>query len=428
MIGTHTITVAGADVTCLVDEAAIRYGRTDATGQPEASTTTINIDLTDDVLPAYVEIGAPVEISTTLAGTTYPRFAGTLTDIALAWDDAGTDTPNSGAAMLIATSALANLGRIVVGDAPFPQELDGARVARVLTLAGITPAPGETDPGTVQILPRDIDSTDALTVINDTATSAMGLLWETPDGAILYADSEHRRNAFIDLELDACDVLVTPTWSRNLAGLVNKVSIGYGPPPDEGEQARFIDDNPASIAKFNLYNYTTTTELATLGDAIALAGSLLARNSFPVWVMPDLPVDVAGLDPADTATLLGLTMHSLISLTGLPAIGTAPTTAALWVEGWSERLTHGDHEIEISVSGYCRTAPAPRWEDIDPTLTWNAAAGTWDEAVCIGPQIPGDTWGDIPASTRWDAVPAGITWDTWAPVGRSTLDPVREAA
>jgi len=418
MIGEHVVTVDGNDLSCLVDQCAIRYGRDDTDGQPEAASATVDVDLGDTVMPAYVEIGAAVIIETWLDGTAYRRFTGLITDVSMGWDDEGSNTPDAGIAQLIAVSPLAMLGRRVVGDAPFPQELDGARVTRVLNLAGVFPDPAESDPGTVQILPRDIDSQDALAVIGDTAASAAGILWEKPDGTILYADSEHRRNALFDISLDACDVLVTPTWQRNLSGLVNKVSVGYGIEPEGGgDQPRYLAQNDVSIARFGLYNYTSATELAALADAQALGGLLLARNSLPVWVMPDLPLDVKGLSAEQTATLLGLMMHSLISLTGLPAIGNAPTTAALWVEGWQETLAHGIHEIELSVSGYCRTAPAPRWDDVDPALTWDQARGTWDEAVCFGPQVPGDTWADVPASLRWDAVPAGITWDTYTGEG-----------
>lgn len=427
MIGEHVVTIADTDVSCLIDQAAIRYGREDAEGQPEAASATIDFDLTDTVLPAYVEIGADVIIETTVAATTVRRFTGVVTDINMGWDDAGESTPNAGLAQVIAVSGLAMLGRRVVGDEPWPQELDGARVTRVLNLAGIVPDPTRTDPGTVQVNPRDVDSSDALGVIADTAASAAGILWERLNGEILYADSEHRRNAFIDLVLDACDVLVTPTWQRDLSGLINKVSIGYGVEAEGSEQPRYVAESPESIARYGLYNYTSTTDLAGLADAQALAGLLLARNSFPVWVMTSLPLDVAALTPDETLTLLGLEMHGLIQLTGLPIVGAAPTTAALWVEGWQETLAYGVHDIELSVSGYCRTAPAPRWDDVDPAMTWNTARGTWNDAVCMGPQIPGDTWADVPASTRWNTVPAGITWDAWEPVSESLTD-AREAA
>ena len=112
---------------------------------------------------------------------------------------------------VIATGALADLGRRVVGDTPWPQRTDGARVAAVMSAAGITLNPATSDPGTVQILPRDVDSQPALDVAASTATDAGGLVWTTRDGEIRYADANHRRNAVPALNLDACDVEVTPS-------------------------------------------------------------------------------------------------------------------------------------------------------------------------------------------------------------------------
>ena len=54
------------------------------------------------------------------------------------WDDAGEGTPDRPVAQVIAAATLADLGRRVVGAAPFPQELDGARVAAVMAAAGVT--------------------------------------------------------------------------------------------------------------------------------------------------------------------------------------------------------------------------------------------------------------------------------------------------
>jgi hypothetical protein len=241
----------------------------------------------------------------------------------------------------------------------------------------------------------------------------MGIVWETRTGEVRYADSEHRRGTPIALRLDACDVLVTPQWRRTTDGLCNKVSIGYGVPPEEGEQPRYEASNAGSVAKYGRYELSTSTELANLADAQAMGLLVLTRNSSPVWVMSELPLDVKGLSEADTATLLGLDMHGLIELTGLPSAGTAPTTAALWVEGWSESLGWGEHEITLTVSGYCRTVPAPRWNDIDPELLWDGTPGTWDDATCLGPPVSHGRWDDVPASTRWDLLPPAMTWDTW---------------
>ena len=135
---------------------------------------------------------------------------------------------------------LADLGRRVVGDVPWPQELDGARVARIMAAADVSLDPSYSDPGTVQVLPRDVDSQAALAIAQACATSASGLVWHTRTGEVRYADAEHRRGASPALQLNACDILVTPTWRRSSEGLVNLVSIGYGVAPEGGEQPRYV--------------------------------------------------------------------------------------------------------------------------------------------------------------------------------------------
>jgi hypothetical protein len=426
MIGYHIVNVsppggAAVDITCLAESVTIHHGRDDTTGQPEASTATIDVSWAqgaDPSPPPALEIGATLTVDTEFppgSGTLFRRFAGRVTDISYAWDDAGEDTPFLPIGAVTAAGYMSDLARRVVGDAPFPQELDGARVSRVLALAGVILNPGTSDPGTAQILPRDIDSQPALDVAHDAAESAGGIVWETRAGEIRYADAEHRRGVPVGLAIDACDVLVTPTWSRTTAGLINSVSLGYGATPEEGEQPRLTDKRQDSIDRFGWYEFSQTTALAALADAQAMMSLILTRNSSPVWIFTDLPLDMPGLDPDRTAVVLGLDMHALIAVTGLPAAGGAPTTANLWVEGWTETLAAGLHEINISVSGYCRTAPPPRWDDLAPAWTWDTMAAdmTWDKAACLGPPVDYGRWNDVPASLRWDSVAPAVTWDTW---------------
>lgn len=418
MSGVHAVKVGAAavDISCLVDSVTIHHGRDDAGSQPEASSATINLTASPtDPLPDDVEIGATVIVTTTTTHVTSQRFVGRITDMSLGWEDAGQDTPEAGVGQLVATGSLADLGRRVVGDVPWPKELDGARVTRIMAAAGVTLDPLYSDPGTVDLLARDVDSQPALEVAQAAAVSAAGVLWTTRGGEIRYADAMHRRRASSALTLDACDVLVTPSWRRNLEGLMNDVSVGYGVAPDGGEQPRYVEANAASKAKYGTYGYTATTELSDLDDAQEMARLLLARNSSPVWVMAALPVDTKSLGDTRYDTLLGLEMHSLVTLTGLPAIGTAPTSAVLWVEGWQETLTWGGHELELVVSGYCRTVPPPFWDDVDPTYLWDSlpASLTWDDIACLPPPASLGRWDDVAATLRWDQIPAATTWDTW---------------
>lgn len=413
----------GTDISCLVDEVSITHGRDGASGQPDSATATVSFTATPvDPLPAVVEIGSVVTVTTTPPPGTKgssTRFVGRVTDLALGWDDNGEDTPDSVTGQLIATAPLADLGRRVIGDAPYAVELDGARVARIMTAAGVTLDAAFSDPGLVQIRARDIDRQPALDVARAVADDAGGLLWHTRDGQIRYADAGHRRGVRPTMTLDACDVLVTPTWKRTTEGLINQVSIGYGADPADGsDQPRSAGIDNASVAKYGLYYYTAATQLAAQADADALVQMLIVRNNSPVWVMSDLPVDVDGLTDEATLSLLGLDVHSLLNLTGLPAAGSAPTSAVLWVEGIRERLAYGVHEIDLVVSGYCRTAPPPRWNDLDPALTWDTVKPTtltWDQTTCLGPSIDRGRWDDAPASLRWDLVDPAITWDTYQP-------------
>jgi len=416
MIGAHSVNFAGYDLSCYVDTVDINHGRDDTTNQPDASSATITLDLEDFPLPDYVEVGGSVTVSTMFDSWASTRFVGRITDIALGWDDAGEDTPNAGIGQIVATGILSEIGRRVVGDAPFPQELDGARVTRVMNLANISLDPLYSDPGTVEILPRDIDATDALSVASEAATSGMGVLWQTKDGEVRYADAQHRKNIPASIVLDACDVLVTPTWSRTIQGLINKVSLGWGVAAEgASDQPRVYAQDDDSIFNFGVYDFSVSTVIANEDDAKAQALFLVTLNSRPVWIMTDLPVDMAGLDLAQTQAVLDLDMHALVILTGLPVIAQhGDTTANLWVEGWQEHLEAGVHELTLTVSGYCRTAPPPTWDEMQPAQTWDSMGEiTWNDIACLGPPLPIGRWADVPASYRWDLVPPSGTWDTW---------------
>lgn len=411
------------DVTCFLDSVSINYGRDDADAQPDAATATLELswDTATDALPGTVDVGSRITVTaypTGLAEPGYVRFVGAVTDATLGWDDQGEDTPEAAIGQVIAAAPLGDLSRRIVGDTPWAQQLDGARVAAILAAAEYPADPAQVDPGTVAILARDVDAQSALELAQGVAADAGGIVWHDRAGVIRYADAVHRVNTAIAVTLDACDLLVSPQWVRNTGGLVNKVSIAYGPTPEDGEQPTYAAQNAASVAQRGRYEYSASTQLAALADAQAMAQLLLVRNAEPVWIMSALPVDTADLDLERTAVLLGLDMHSLIALTGLPSIGHAPTSAALWVEGWRETWTADAWDLELWVTGYCRTSPPPTWDRVPNTVTWANVADTygditWDDATCLGPLPSQGRWADVPATLRWDKVPAATAWDTW---------------
>jgi len=162
-------------------------------------------------------------------------------------------------------------------------------------------------------------------------------------------------------------------------------------------------------------SFTTDTLLAALADATAMGDLLMRRNYEPVWVLSAIPLSVEDLTDTETDRLLSLDLNDLVHIANLPAIGSAPTDLYGWVEGWTETLSYGVHDMELALSGYCRTSAMVRWDD-PTTMTWNTApAGqTWDQSYCVGYPGPGvGRWDDTPTSLRWDQVLPATTWDTW---------------
>jgi hypothetical protein len=302
---------------------------------------------------------------------------------------------------------------------PWAQELDGARVARILTLAGFPPDPLLSDPGTVAVLARDVDRQPALGLARGTAEDGAGVLWQDRDGRIRYADALHRRGAAVALELRACDIGLGAGWEVSLEGLVNDAHVRYGPTPEGGEQAEVSASDAASIAARGSYGASLTTAIATAPDAQKRVDLIVARQAVPSWILGGIETDLYIFGDAMTAAILELDMHDLISITGLPA-GSPVTSAYLWVEGWRETIAGGDAgpswRIAFATSDYCRTSAPPFWDDLTPELTWDSVdpARTWNLATCIPPQPSRGRWNDAPASLRWDLVDPAATWDTWA--------------
>ena len=208
-------------VECEVLSATIHHGRDDPTSQPVASTLTLELV---GPIPPGAAIGARVRVAGVLNGTTYTRFDGEVTDLGVGWDSPDTARPR-----VIAVGDLARTGRRPIGDVPWPQELDGARVSRIMSLAGFPLDPLLSDPGTVQVLARDVDRQPALALAQGTAEDGAGLLWQDREGRIRYADALHRRGVASAIEFRACDIGIGLGWEETLEGLVNVAHVRYGP-------------------------------------------------------------------------------------------------------------------------------------------------------------------------------------------------------
>jgi len=403
-----------SNLSCEIVTATIHHGRSDPDVQPEASSVTgeFRVSAYDEDRLANLVFGADCAVWVWVWDPMpfqRMRFRGTLTDIRLGWE-----SPDMIAGQFVAVSDLAIMGRRIIGDEPWPQETDGARAWRAINLAGVRTVQAQSDPGTVQVLARDVDAQPALDVAGDAALAGAGYLWNDRSGSVLYADAEHRRNAPVAVELDACELPLSVEWDQNMDGLVNDARVRWGIAPDGGDQPEVHVSNQASIDALGLFGASLSTTLATVQDAQARAGYIVARQAQPVWgfVGETFQLDTRLLDAPTITALLDLEVGSLIRVTGLPA-GSPYTSALLWVEGWVETITGSSWELALATSDYCRSAGTVRWDETDPAVTWdNIGTQAWDTATCLPPRPSTGRWNDVPASLRWDL--ASGTWDTWA--------------
>jgi hypothetical protein len=414
-LGTGSLVVELDGVPIQLDKlgpVSIRHGRSKPDGQPEPSTVTLttNAELLPTVGQALtIELGPDAVAAWGTDPDASPRFVGKVTDSAVI-PAPGTSSRRR-RVRVTAVGPKASLGRQLVGDTPWPAELDGARVDRLLALAsGVTV--GATDSGTVQLRARDVDRQPLLQLLDQAATDAEGLVVELRDGTLAYHDADHRAAAAAALELTSAQVLWPLSWSQDLQGLVNDLTVGWGASDPQAE-VRMTDD--ASIAVHGLYAAKVSTQLDTEAAAEAYAQLTVARRGRPWWDLPAMTLELVRGVPQLAGQLLALEVSDLLQVTGFPT--DAPLQLGrLWVEGWTETITDKSWTLQLAVTPYGRTGPAARWADVPADLTWAdldpamswAGAASWDTGTG-----PDGRWLGTPHDLTWATLDPGLTWATW---------------
>lgn len=409
---------------------SIRHGRSDADAQPDASTCTVS--LYADALGALPKVGdaLAVTLGSTAATYLYPlygqadvawagartRFTGTVTDVTAAPGAAGVTGP--GLLTVVAVGASARLGRLTVGDTPWPAETDGARAGRILGLAqaALTATPGAVtvgvvDPGTVTVLPRDVDAQPALELLEELASDAGGVIVARRDGVLEYHDADHRRNVPALVTFTAANVLASARWAQQITGLVNDLSVSWGA-TDPQATVRVVD--PVSVSDYGTLAGTVATRLADATGAGRRAVDAVGRRARPRWRVDGMTVDVLRtLSRGQAGQLAALEVGSLIAVTGFPQSG--PFVAArLYVEGWTESWSADGWRLDLDVTEYGLTGPALRWADLPLTELWSTTVDqTWLAAVgwYLG-EPAGGRWLDESAGEQWTEVGTVRTWAT----------------
>jgi hypothetical protein len=271
------------------------------------------------------------------------------------------------------------------------------------------------------VLPRDVDATTALALLQELAAATGAAVYDTPDGTVVYQALSGRawpvfalrwRDFDRALTWDLVDPDLTwsgpqpsweqaspeaerpltipceviewePVWESTESAVINEIRVGYGAADAGAEQPSVRLSDQPSIDRHGRRYLSLATELATQADATARAGLILTTQARERWSLGSVVVDLADLGRATRKQVIGLTCGRHVIVAGLPQ----PAPAVAWsgiVEGWT--YTQDD----------AGSGPVTRM-----TLSLS------DPAMSLA-TFP---WSASPIAYTWDEHPRIVTWD-----------------
>lgn len=379
-----------------------------------------------------------IQYTTTTPGRTVKVFTGRVTDQLAKFEDGRLVVD------MTAADPLAELGNVMVGDAPFLAESLAARAARVmgLTGTGIT-ATVDSPAGARRVTWRDVDRQAAAGLVQELAVSAGAVAWmathSTTSGPYWWLEDPSTRrvslytmalapgSGLVELtpvagaaklaELSSHRLLLEPTsWHRSVSDVTTSVDLTWmeqtladNGTPAPTERHVTLQGTPEELARYGYRRLGVGTQLATLADGQAVAALLYARYSVPGWRLTELTWDTSvagGLGWGDPETNMALDLldgqlrlgHGLM-VTDLPAW--SPVRAErlpLYLEGGTYTFTGSTTEgasarwvLELGCSAASGQGLSGGWDTMDPEWSWDDLAPTisWADMTGVtGPVTP----------------------------------------
>ena len=390
---TYRVTIAGVvQTSTTLQDGTITYGRNDFFEATQPSYCTIELLNLDGTSPV-VELLDTVLIEVTDSTGAYIKlFTGEVSGVYNRFEGAGLGgKPNT--LQIQAIGALGLLVKRYAGAVAYPEELDGARIQRILeetlfvawedisntfTWDDFTTETWDNygvqgidtiDAGRYEMLARSAQVQQAYELTDITQQSGLGYLYDTADFEIGYADAERRTDNYATnlIELDANLVNADIQTRLQTADIVNSVVIQYDDPILE-EAAQ----NDTSINNYGLLEEIRSTILAQTLDAQEQATNFVNYRGTPRTSLEAVSVNLAHSDMTNTVRddLLAVTMDTLLYLDNIP-VGLIPEGYFEgFVEGWTWTLGRKNLELTMSVSNSIYSTLDVQWEDYNALIQW----------------------------------------------------------
>jgi hypothetical protein len=390
---TYRVTIAGTvQTSTTLEDGTITYGRNDFFEATQPSYCNIEL-LNLDGLSPVVELLDTVLIEVTDSTGAYVKlFTGEVSGVYNRFEGAGLGgKPNT--LQIQAIGALGLLVKRYAGSVAYPEELDGARITRILeetlyvawedisntftwndftteTWANYGVQGIDTiDAGRYEILARPAEIDQAYNLTDTTQQSALGYLYDTPDFEIGYADAERRSANYTTnlIELDANLVNADIQTRLQTADIINSVVIQYDDPVLE-----VAAQNDTSINNYGLLEEVRSTILAQTADATEQATNFVNYRGTPKVSLEEVTVNLAHSDMTNTVrdNLLSVSMDTLLYLDNIPVGLIAEGYNEGFVEGWTWTLGRNNLELTMSVSNSIYSTLDVQWEDYNSVIQW----------------------------------------------------------
>jgi len=405
------LTIDGVDYTNFVlANLTINSGRTNIYEQAQAgycSIQLINIDQTQIQFTINNSVSIQIKDST---NTFVPIFGGTIVDLGIEVADVG----NVGYTQHINIVALGALSRLpkALTNGVLPKEFDGdqiydilsdlllnnwSEVAPSVTWAGYDPTVtwataenvglGEIDrPGQYELAARSSNRVDVYSLVSALATSGMGYIYEDANGAISYADADHRRdnlllNGYTDVT--ANQALAQGISIQTRAGDVrNAVTVKY----DATSSSEKSAEDATSISIYGRLAQIMQTTLHNASDAQSQANFYLALRANPFAMMQSITFELTNpeLDDTDRDSLININMGLPLRISDLPLNMNSGSYAG-FVEGWTFTAKYNQLAVTALLSPLAFSIQAMSWDDVPITEHWNTISPTleWQNATIV---------------------------------------------
>jgi hypothetical protein len=402
------LTVAGVDYTDIaISDIAHQAGRDDIYTQPNPSYLQVQlVALSGQTLPFEINDSLSLQVKNS-SGTYVTLFGGDVTDLTV-------EVGATGSLATVVNYTILAMGSLVklakeVYTGTISQDEDGNQIFDLLSsvLLGtwndvpsatnwatydptITWANaenqglGEIDqPGLYTMENRASEPDTIYNIASLIANSAFAYLYESPNGDIGYADSDHRQtyllaNGYVDLDAKHALGQGLSTITRS-ADIRNDIYINYG--NNFGSQK--TASSPESIALYGYKSESINSTIHSAIDAQAVADRYIAQRAFPLAAFQSItfPITNPQIDNSDRDNLLGVFMGQPLNIQNLPNQISNGVFEG-YVEGWRWSTRFNELFLTVNLSPVAFSQVAMRWNTvpiteawntIDPTLTWEYA-------------------------------------------------------